>query len=290
MFHVIVNPPSKTVKGLAEGTLRTTMTHLIVGDIILVMTATADPLDVVKAAPTVAPKRAFWVTVATVAMSGISVVTETGGRIIITDCAPQVAVTIKDRTLATAEVTPTATVVIQGSHVHAEPVPCGRVYDDEYVNGVDTEAPVTCPGCLSQPTEVIAGDGSVIRVGSRVIVAGEARHHGRETTGTVECLADYREGEWVISVTVRMDDDRKPWGCYPASLATLTGSELRRYPIDDADVVLLSGEPVPLAVVHDVTIEEAPAGRGRKTFAVWSCRGKRKATRVNRRRGQVGSR
>lgn len=117
------------------------------------------------------------------------------------------------------------TVTIQGSHVHAETVPCGRVYDDERVNGVDTTDAVTCPGCLSQPTVVMAGDGSMIRVGSRVTVTAESRLDGKAATGTVESLADYHEGAWVISVTVRTDDDRKPWGFYPASLATLTESE-----------------------------------------------------------------
>lgn len=94
------NPPSKAVKGLPEGTLRTTMTHLEIGDVILVMTATADPHDFVKAAPTVAPKRAFWATVNVIGTSGIVVVAEDGDRIIITDCAPQTAVTIRDREVA----------------------------------------------------------------------------------------------------------------------------------------------------------------------------------------------
>lgn len=97
-----LNPPSTAVKGLPEGTLRTRMTHLEVGDVILVMTATADPHDFVKAAPTVAPKRAFWATVNVIGTSGIVVVAEDGDRIIITDCAPQTAVTIRDREAAVA--------------------------------------------------------------------------------------------------------------------------------------------------------------------------------------------
>lgn len=110
-----INPPSKNVKGLEEGMLRTTMTHLEEGDVILVMTATADPLDYVKAAPTVAPKRAFWATVMSVAMSGIAVVTETGGQIIITDCAPQTAVTIRDRELSNVKVEDVPSVTITAS-------------------------------------------------------------------------------------------------------------------------------------------------------------------------------
>lgn len=111
------------------------------------------------------------------------------------------------------------TVIITGARVHVEGVPCDRVYDDETINGVDTDAEATCPGCLSQPTELVAGDGSVIKVGSRVVVAAEATIDGVETTGVVERLGDYENGEWDLTVMVRHNDDRKPWGHDAASLS-----------------------------------------------------------------------
>lgn len=107
-----VNPPSKIVKGLAEGTLRTTMTHLEKGDVVLVMESSATSINDFRPAPPVAPKRAEWGTVTDVSMNWVTVRLSNGVRHPL-DYSPQTAVTIRDREIiepaAVAEVIGIAT-------------------------------------------------------------------------------------------------------------------------------------------------------------------------------------
>lgn len=118
------------------------------------------------------------------------------------------------------------TVTIANSRVHVKAVPCGRVYDDETISGVDTDAPADCIACLSQPQELIARDGTVIRVGSKVAVAGEGTLSGQMTTGTVESLAEYYEGEWITTVSVRHDDNGKVYGHSRLNLSCVSTPKL----------------------------------------------------------------
>lgn len=136
------------------------------------------------------------------------------------------------------------TVIITGSHVHAEGVPCGRVYDDEHISGVDTGAPADCPACLSQPSERNAGDGSVIRVGSRVIVSAEGTSDGSTPTGIVTSLAyyDYEGGEWVPLVTVEHVEGGLPYGYYAEHLSTVATPSL-------APVAAWLGSVIPVPTV-----------------------------------------
>lgn len=89
------NPPAKTVQGLAGGTLRTTMTHVEIGDRVLVMTGAGDLADQWFPAPAKAPKRAVW---GTVTSEANNIVVDLGMNItVILAYAPQTAITIKDR-------------------------------------------------------------------------------------------------------------------------------------------------------------------------------------------------
>lgn len=406
------NPPSKSVKLNTPDALRTTMTHVIVGDMVLVMTATADPEGYWVPAPGVAPKRAIWARVVDTARDIRVALPDSEATLAYTG---NTAITIKDRSLAVAEVpitstitvrpwvtahvVPVETVTVTGSRVHREGAPCGTVHDDDTVNGVDTDAEADCVNCLSEPTELVAGDGSVIRVGSRVVIDAAASRYGEPQAGIVEALAELVDGAWGGLVTVRKDADGLPYGFYPSSLAayvekTVRGCVVCKLPvmpngidhgpcvarlaaraeaeatndiplmsmyaesvaaymvtafeygysvalravaryadivdrgecsdidirhvglevhraelvrtglpvafnpvppnrraahgINDADVALLSGEPVPLVVMVPVTIEERPKG---SAGSVWhACNGKRKSSRAYRRRKQVAAR
>lgn len=90
------NPPAKKVQGLPDGTLRTTMTHLMEGDRVLVQTQTADPQSWWVPAPAKPTKRALWATVVGHQSVGMVVTLETGERIVL-DYTGHTAITIKDR-------------------------------------------------------------------------------------------------------------------------------------------------------------------------------------------------
>jgi hypothetical protein len=112
------------------------------------------------------------------------------------------------------------TVIVSGNRVHAPGVPCGTCYDDDKIYGLDTTADTDCYGCLSQPKELTAGDGTVIMVGSRVTSVPPKQSKGAPATGTVTSLAEYVNGEWAGLVTVVDDADGLPYGYHWKSLAT----------------------------------------------------------------------
>lgn len=184
------NPPAKKVQGLPEGTLRTTMTHLVEGDQVLVQTQTADPQSWWVPAPAKPTKRALWCTVVKVNVSTILVeVNDAPVRDqIILDYVAHTAVTIKDREAGRSGIDtlrelltldpPVAagpTVTITGTHVHRE-ARGGRawcpvtVLDGDEIS--DDAARVTCPVCMladTVPAEVVADAVYSYEAGSYVV-------------------------------------------------------------------------------------------------------------------------